>query len=488
VDGVIGLGKHSGDNAGMQAAEEAGTGAQPPVSSASQVELGQAAGDGGEMGPDFDGTLSKLLGGVSEETRVWLEALYEELPTDQKSLITANLYGLMRDFQPAAFYKVVRLALRQYEGVFDRHRRQISIVGPVNVGKSSLYNALLLPEQAEAEVSPVPGTTRVAQAGDAGLCTVIDTPGGDEAAGEERKRLALEAAHAADSLIVVFDAHAGVNQGTRALFDEVRRLRKPMTLVLNKIDLVKGYEKQVIAKAARDLGVSEGELIPASATKRINLEQIVYSVIRLNPGLLALVSELLPQYRYQIAARYIVGASVSAFVVGSTPIPVADFFPLIAIQIGLVLQLGRVYGFRVTRARAKEVLLTLGGGAGLRELLRQGLKLVPIPVASWLVSGLYAAVGTAALGMAAREYWARGGIGSPQEWRRRVAAFRRQLWTRVRSTRLLKRMRNRKQAAGLLEETLEETPETGLLEETLPQEPSQSSFGTRSFGESAESV
>jgi len=403
----------------------------------------------------FEQVVSRLLAGLSDDSRVWLQTIYEALPTDKKSLIRANLQALVRNVKPAVFYRIVHLALRQYEGVFDSERRQISIVGPVNVGKSSLFNALLMSDQAKAVVSPIPGTTRLAQAGDAGMCTVIDTPGGDEAAGEERKRLAFQAARSADSLIVVFDANAGITQGTHDLFDELRALRKPMTLVLNKIDLVKGYEKEVVARAARDLGVPESELIPISATRGINLEQVVFSLIRLNPGLLALVSELVPQYRRQIAARYIAGAAISAFAVGTTPLPVTDFVPLSAIQIGLTLQLGRVYGHRISWERAREVLLTLGGGFGLREGLRQLVKLVPIPIAGWLVSGLWAAVGTAALGVGVREYWAHGGLGSPRAWREAVVRARRSLWRRLRSPRVLRRLRNRERAAGLLEKTLE---------------------------------
>ena len=406
--------------------------------------------------PEFSSALSELLADIPRESRAWLLGAYEALPSDRKHQIAANLQALAKDTQPAVFYRIVRLALRQYEGVFDSARRQISIVGPVNTGKSSLFNALLLPKQPQAEVSPVPGTTREVQVGDAGLCTVIDTPGGDEAAGEERKRLAFQSARAADSLIVVFDAYAGIDQGTRSLFDELRKLNKPMTLVLNKMDLVKGYEREVILKAARDLGIAENELIPVSALKRINLHQIVFSLIRLNPGLLALVSDLVPHYRRQIATRYISGAAISAFVVGSSPLPVADMLPLMAIQIGLVLQLSRVYGEQITWDKAKEVLLALGGGMGLREGFRQLVKLVPVPIANWLGSGLYAAVGTAALGLAAREYWAHGGVGSPSDWKRTADRFRTVLWTRFRSPKLLKRLRNRKHAAELLEETMEE--------------------------------
>ena len=80
---------------------------------------------------------------------------------------------------------------------------------------------------------------------------------------------------------------------------------------------------------------------------------------------------------------------------------------------------------------------------------------MPVPVANWVASGLYAALGTAALGMAAREYWSHGGLGSPQQWRQTTARFRTRLWDRFRSPKLLKRFRDRKEAAKLLEETLE---------------------------------
>ena len=107
------------------------------------------------------------------------------------------------------------------------------------------------------------------------------------------------------------------------------------------------------------------------------MASVIFSLIRLNPGLLATVSELVPHYRRQIATRYIAGAAISAFAIGSTPLPVADFFPLSAIQVGLVLQLSRVYGQAVSWGKAREVLVTLGGGMGLREGFRQLLKVLP---------------------------------------------------------------------------------------------------------------
>jgi hypothetical protein len=82
-----------------------------------------------------------------------------------------------------------------------------------------------------------------------------------------------------------------------------------------------------------------------------------------------------------------------------------------------------------------------------------------MPGVNWLASGLYAAVGTAALGMAAREYWAHGGLGTPRQWKEAADRFRVRLWQQLRSNKLLRRIRSRREAAQFLEETLEEQME-----------------------------
>jgi small GTP-binding protein len=62
-------------------------------------------------------------------------------------------------------------------------KRRVTIVGPANVGKSTLYNQLIRNAAGRAEVSAVPGTTRVSQTADAGLFAVVDTPGADAVGG-----------------------------------------------------------------------------------------------------------------------------------------------------------------------------------------------------------------------------------------------------------------------------------------------------------------
>jgi len=183
-----------------------------------------------------------------------LRRLWEQLPGEARS----RLLGAMG---------VMPKEMRQWRGLIDRaveHLRmaaggkhRVAIVGPTNVGKSTLYNQLIRSRSYRSAVSAVPATTREAREADAGIFGVIDTPGADAAGavGVEEKRRALEAASQADVLVVLFDAAHGVGAADQALFRELVALERPTVVALNKIDLVRGERAAVIARAAGALGI-----------------------------------------------------------------------------------------------------------------------------------------------------------------------------------------------------------------------------------------
>ena len=115
----------------------------------------------------------------------------------------------------------------------------ISAFGRVSTGKSSLLNALIGEER--FSVSPLHGETKLSSMQswnelEAGGVFLIDTPGLDEAGGEDREALAREVAGRSDLVIFVVDSDitdteldalkAAISQG------------RPILLVLNKSDLV----------------------------------------------------------------------------------------------------------------------------------------------------------------------------------------------------------------------------------------------------------
>jgi GTP-binding protein Era len=287
-------------------------------------------------------------------------------------------------------------------------KSRIAIVGPVNVGKSTLYNLFVRKKGDRAQVSAVPGTTRQAQLADAGLFTAIDTPGADEAGpiGQEERAKALEAARQADLLLVVFDATHGIRPPEQALLGDLAEMGKPMIVALNKMDVVGRERAGVIGKAAATLGLSAEQVIPISAKDGSGVERLLVSIAKTEPGIVAALGEALPEYRWKLAQAVMGRAASTAAAIAVTPLPIVDFVPLIAVQSALVLSIARIYAYRITPARARELIATFGLGILGRTLFYELAKFGGPP--AWLVAAAVAGGTTIAMGTAAAVWFDRG--------------------------------------------------------------------------------
>lgn len=323
-----------------------------------------------------------------------------------KRAVDRALGGLPDDF--SGWRKLIDEAADQFRQVVGE-KSAVTIVGPANAGKSTLYNQLIRRGQTKAAVSAVPGTTRRTQQADAGIFSIVDTPGADavgQVGAEERTR-ALAAARQADVLVVLFDATHGIRAPELALMAEINSLNIPALVALNKMDLIpKAEHGQVLQQAAAGLNLASERIIPISAKQGDGLANLLIGIALVEPAILAALGAALPAYRWRLTQAVITRAASSAAAVAITPLPFLDFLPLIGIQAAMVLSIARIYTFKLTLARARELLVTFGAGLLGRTLFYELSKLSGPP--GWLIAAAVAAGTTAALGYAAA-VWFDGG-------------------------------------------------------------------------------
>ncbi|NHN57011.1 ribosome biogenesis GTPase Der [Calidifontibacter sp. DB0510] len=144
-------------------------------------------------------------------------------------------------------------------------RPVVAVVGRPNVGKSTLVNRIL--GRREAVVEDVPGVTRDRVAYDAEWSgrpfTLVDTGGWEVDASGIHLRVAEQAEVAvelADAVLFVVDATVGATDTDEAVVKLLRRSGKPVVLVANKVDDLRGE-----AEAAMLWSLGLGQPWPVSA-------------------------------------------------------------------------------------------------------------------------------------------------------------------------------------------------------------------------------
>ncbi len=130
----------------------------------------------------------------------------------------------------------------------EQSLKKVAILGRPNVGKSSLFNRLA--RQRDAITSDVSGTTRdvkkriVTISGNRDF-EVLDT-GGIDYTSELFSKVAdfsLRAAKEADVIIYMVDGKSIPSEEDKKLFYDLQQLKKPLALVVNKIDNDKEEER-----------------------------------------------------------------------------------------------------------------------------------------------------------------------------------------------------------------------------------------------------
>ncbi|MDH3363925.1 MAG: GTP-binding protein [Gammaproteobacteria bacterium] len=393
--------------------------------------------------------------------------------SDHLSLARESLRELIQD---SRLPDGVRESLaHDYEAVqamldkLEHGHLHLSAFGRVSTGKSSLLNALIGEER--FSVSPLHGETRQSSMQpwnqvEAGGVFLIDTPGLDEAGGENREALAREVAGRSDLVMFVLDSDL-----TDTELDALKALLaqgRPVLVVLNKADLYTAEERDALLQSIRSktAGIVDSTNVIATAAHprpqtvvavdsggrettsirdqeadvaelRLKLWEILESegktLAALNASLFA--SDLSDQVgRRILAARRELGEKlVRTYCVGKgiavafNPVPVADLFAAAFIDVGMVVHLSRVYDLPLSNQEAGSIVkvivaesAALMGTVWALHFVSSALKVGSLGLSTILTAGAQGAIAyysTYLVGRAAAEYLAKGkswGDGGPK--------------------------------------------------------------------------
>lgn len=141
----------------------------------------------------------------------------------------------------------------------------VAVVGRPNVGKSTLVNRII--GRRQAVVEDVPGVTRDRVAYDANWVghefTVVDTGGWEPEAKDRAAAIARQAEAAiatADVVLFVVDAMIGATDDDEKAVKMLRRSKKPVLLVANKVD---NQAREIEAASLWSLGLGQPHPISA---------------------------------------------------------------------------------------------------------------------------------------------------------------------------------------------------------------------------------
>lgn len=351
----------------------------------------------------------------------------------------------------------------------------LAAFGRVSTGKSSLLNALIGEER--FTVSPLHGETKQSsmqawREEEAGGVYLIDTPGLDEAGGEEREALAKEVAGRSDLVLFVVDGDI-----TETELNSLRTLLgrgRPVIVVLNKRDLFTSDEQaellaslrsrtsglidpaHIISAAAQPRAQTvievdaAGNEITTQRTRPPDVEELrvaLWDILdaegktlaALNASLFA--ADLSDQVgRRILAARREIGDKlVRTYCIGKgiavafNPVPVADLFAAAFIDVAMVVHLSRVYGLPLSNREAGSLIgviaaesAALMGTVWALHFVSSALKVGTVGLSTVLTAGAQGAIAyysTYVVGRIAAEYLAKGkswGEGGPKKVVQRI--------------------------------------------------------------------
>jgi hypothetical protein len=365
----------------------------------------------------------------------WLKKAKTKNPEQHLENANQQIQSLLTDTSvPSAVRQELFQEFAEIEAISEKLQHSeihIAAFGRVGTGKSSILNALLGREV--FSTSPLHGETKLQQRSqwdsvNSDHVVLIDTPGIDELEGEAREELARSVARISDIVLMICEGDL-----TETEFKAVRSLagrQRPLLLVLNKSDRYSAGELDSLLHHLRNRCsefIEPGNILAASADPRPeqiirideagqehpgerphqadikNLKTRLWNILEKEGKTLAALNAALftSELDGRIAGKIVLARKTVAekiilnyclakgLVVAVKPIPVADLLAAAGTDVAMVLHLGNIYGFQLSRREASKLLLTISA------------QMLLLMSAYWGVNMVSAAMKTISAGMSA---------------------------------------------------------------------------------------
>lgn len=163
----------------------------------------------------------------------------------------------------------------------------VTLIGRPNVGKSTLMNQLI--GQKIAITSDKPQTTRnriqTVYSDEQGQVIFLDTPGIHKAKnklGEYMVNIAERTMSEVDLVLWLVEPSTFIGAGEQHIAEQLKKVKTPVILVINKIDTVKKEEILAFIAAYKDI-LNFSEIIPVSALKGENTKVLMKEIFKYMP-------------------------------------------------------------------------------------------------------------------------------------------------------------------------------------------------------------
>lgn len=163
----------------------------------------------------------------------------------------------------------------------------VALIGRPNVGKSTLMNCII--GQKIAITSKKPQTTRnriqTVYTSDEGQIVFVDTPGIHKAKnklGDYMVNVAQHSLTEVDVVLWLVEPTDYIGAGERHIIEQLKKVKAPVILVVNKIDTVKKEQLLGYIDAYRGQ-LDFAEIVPVSALKNDNTQVLIEQIMKYLP-------------------------------------------------------------------------------------------------------------------------------------------------------------------------------------------------------------